>query len=165
MTEEQPSSSFELLDTQIQRWIWGEGWTELRDAQERAIPAILHAEQDVIIAAATAAGKTEAAFFLILTSMLGDETGLTLYISPLKALINDQFGRLEGLCETLEIPVFPWHGDIGSSVKARFLKKPEGVLLITPESLEAILCNKGFSQIGNAGNSGFSMARGHWFFS
>lgn len=146
MTAEQPSSSFELLDTQIQRWIWGEGWTELRDAQERAIPAILDGKQDIIIAAATAAGKTEAAFFPILTAMLRGETGcgLTVYLSPLKALINDQFGRLTGLCETLEIPVFPWHGDIPSSVKSRFLKKPEGVLLITPESLEAILCNKGF---------------------
>ena len=146
MTEEQPSSSFELLDKQIQRWIWGEGWTELRDAQEQAIPAILNGKQDVIIAAATASGKTEAAFFPILTAMLCDEarSGLTVYISPLKALINDQFNRLTDLCESLEIPVFPWHGDIASSVKSRFLKKPDGVLLITPESLEAILCNKGF---------------------
>lgn len=145
MTQEKPSSSFELLDTQIQRWIWGEGWTELRDAQERAIPAILSEKQDVIIAAATAAGKTEAAFFPILTAMLQGEAGhgLTVYISPLKALINDQFGRLTGLCETLDIPVVPWHGDVPSSVKSRFSKNPEGVLLITPESLEAILCNKG----------------------
>lgn len=143
----QASSSFELLDVQIQRWIWTEGWTELRGVQEQAIPAIIDAKQDVIIAAATAAGKTEAAFFPILTKMLRDETGLglTIYISPLKALINDQFGRLELLCETLEIPVWPWHGDVSSSLKTKFFKKPEGVLLITPESLEAMLCNRGFS--------------------
>jgi ATP-dependent Lhr-like helicase len=141
------SSSFGLLDERIRRWIWAEGWSELREAQERAIPAIVTADHDVIVAAATAAGKTEAAMLPVLTNLLrdSDELGLTLYISPLKALINDQFGRLEPLCESLGIPVWPWHGDISSSSKARFLKHPRGVLLITPESLEAILCNRGFS--------------------
>ncbi len=144
---EPQSSSFELLDERIRRWIWAEGWSELREAQERAIPAIVKADHDVIVAAATAAGKTEAAMLPVLTNLLkdGDGLGLTLYISPLKALINDQFGRLEPLCESLEIPVWPWHGDISSSSKARFLKRSRGVLLITPESLEAILCNRGFS--------------------
>ncbi|MEO8383622.1 MAG: DEAD/DEAH box helicase [Betaproteobacteria bacterium] len=140
------SKSFDLLDERIQRWIWNEGWEELRDAQERAIPAILSGTLDVIIAAATAAGKTEAAFFPILTRLLQkqDDSGLVIYISPLKALINDQFGRMERLCEILEIPVWPWHGDIGATVKAKFSKNPTGVLLITPESLEATLCNRGF---------------------
>ncbi|WP_295751620.1 DEAD/DEAH box helicase [Undibacterium sp.] len=143
---EQDSSSFDILDARIQRWIWAEGWTELRDAQERAIPALVSADHDVIIAAATAAGKTEAAFLPILTNMLGsdEEHGLCLYISPLKALINDQFGRLERLCDSLEIAVWPWHGDISSSSKTRFFKQPSGILLITPESLEAMLCNRGF---------------------
>lgn len=66
-------------------------------------------------------------------------------MSPLKALINDQFGRLERLCAQLEIPVWPWHGDVSASVKTRFLAKRRGVLLITPESLEALLCNRGSS--------------------
>lgn len=143
------SKSFSLLDERIQKWIWEEGWEDLRDAQERAIPAIIDADGDVIIAAATAAGKTEAAFFPILTHLLRqpDDGGLVIYISPLKALINDQFGRLERLCEKLEMPVWPWHGDISASVKAKFSKNPTGVLLITPESLEATLCNRGF-QVG-----------------
>jgi ATP-dependent Lhr-like helicase len=141
------SSAFELLDERIRRWIWAEGWSELREAQERAIPAIVTADHDVIVAAATAAGKTEAAMLPVLTHLLQNDeaTGLVLYVSPLKALINDQFGRLEPLCELLGIPVWPWHGDISSSSKARFLKGPRGVLLITPESLEAMLCNRGFS--------------------
>jgi len=144
MTE--TSSSFHLLDERIQRFIWAEGWEELRDAQEKAIAFILKADRDVIIAAATAAGKTEAAFFPALTHLLRMErSGLIVYISPLKALINDQFGRLERLCENLEIPVWPWHGDISAIVKKRFVAKPYGVLLITPESLEALLCNRGSS--------------------
>lgn len=159
------SSSFLLLDERIQRFIWAEGWESLRDAQEAAIPLILPGERDVIVAAATAAGKTEAAFFPALTHLLQRETpGLIVYISPLKALINDQFGRLERLCELLEIPVWPWHGDISSSSKTRFLTKRQGVLLITPESLEALLCNRGTSVASTfAGASFFVIDELHAF--
>lgn len=144
------SSSFFLLDDRIQRFIWAEGWESLRDAQEAAIPLIVKGDRDVIVAAATAAGKTEAAFLPALTHLLQTERpGLIVYISPLKALINDQFGRLDRLCEQLEVPVWPWHGDISASTKTRFLSERHGVLLITPESLEAILCNRGTS-VGSA---------------
>lgn len=140
------STAFFLLDERIQRFIWEEGWESLRDAQEAAIPHIIKADCDVIIAAATAAGKTEAAFLPALTALLqSDESGLIVYVSPLKALINDQFGRLQRLCDQLEIPVWPWHGDISASTKARFLRQRAGVLLITPESVEALLCNRGTS--------------------
>jgi Lhr-like helicases len=140
----QASTAFGLLDPRIQHWIWELGWTELRDVQEYAIPAILQ-EQDVIIAAATASGKTEAASFPVLTRLLQiqNSQATVLYISPLKALINDQWDRLELLCEKLEIMVTPWHGDISSSKKKRFLNNPSGCVLITPESLEALLMNYG----------------------
>jgi ATP-dependent Lhr-like helicase len=133
------ASNLERLDERLQRWVWQKGWTGLRDAQEAAIPVLLQAEQDVIIAAATASGKTEAAFLPILSKLLsgGEEMGVALYISPLKALINDQWGRLDQLCEELNIPVVPWHGDITATRKRGFMKRPQGVLLITPESLEA----------------------------
>jgi ATP-dependent Lhr-like helicase len=138
------SSSFFLLDKRIQRWIWDSGWDELKDIQEFSIPLILDGQKDVILAAATASGKTEAAFLPILTKMLQEpEIGSVLYISPLKALINDQFGRLELLCEKLEIPVTPWHGDIGATKKKKFLQSQKGVVLITPESLEAMLMLRG----------------------
>jgi ATP-dependent helicase Lhr and Lhr-like helicase len=140
------TSSFHLLDERIQRFIWAEGWESLRDAQEAAIPLIVKGDRDVIVAAATAAGKTEAAFLPALTRLVAsDPPGLIVYISPLKALINDQFGRLDRLCELLEVAVWPWHGDISASTKTRFLSKRQGVLLITPESLEALLCNRGTS--------------------
>jgi ATP-dependent Lhr-like helicase len=141
------SRSFDLLDERIRRWIWREGWTELRDAQERAVPALIDADRDVIVAAATAAGKTEAAFLPILSNLLRDDpcAGSVLYVSPLKALINDQWSRLNNLCESLEIPVVGWHGDVSANRKQRFLKKPRGVLLITPESLEAMFVTRGSS--------------------
>ncbi len=139
------STSFHLLHEKIQRWIWQQGWTELRDAQEAAIKPVLDGKRDVIIAAATASGKTEAAFLPILSRLLNNAAGgeCVIYLSPLKALINDQFGRMEQLCEQLAIPVYPWHGDVSSSRKKAFLRKPTGILLITPESLEALMVRNG----------------------
>ncbi|MHB8094513.1 MAG: DEAD/DEAH box helicase [Candidatus Aminicenantales bacterium] len=141
------STAFFLLNEQIQRWIWQAGWTELRDIQEESIPLIIEGVQDVIISASTASGKTEAVFFPILTQMLAVRTDkpLAIYVSPLKALINDQWGRLDQLCEMLDIPVIPWHGDISQTKKKRFLKTPYGCLLITPESLEGLLIRYGHS--------------------
>jgi ATP-dependent Lhr-like helicase len=104
----------------------------------------------VIIAASTASGKTEAAFLPILTDLTqrNDMPGLAMYVSPLKALINDQWQRLERLAESLEIPVTPWHGDITGTRKSKFLKDPRGCLLITPESIEATLMRHGSSLAG-----------------
>ena len=150
------SAAFHLLDERIQRYLWRERWEALRDVQEQAIPSILSGDRDVVIAAATAEGKTEAAFLPALTHLLKSEVpGLIIYISPLKALINDQFGRLERLCEDLDIPVHPWHGDVTASKKQRFLKEPRGVILITPESLEASLCNRGTSVASTFAHSSF----------
>jgi ATP-dependent Lhr-like helicase len=138
------SRSFDLLDERIQKWIWKEGWSELKDAQERSIPLIIGADRDVIIAAATASGKTEAAMLPVLTHLLKrSDPGFILYVSPLKALINDQWGRLTRLCETLDMPVVPWHGDVAASKKKKFFENAKGIVLITPESLEALVMNKG----------------------
>src|SRR5262245_31868453 len=101
------TSAFGRLHERIQRWIWDQQWKELRDLQELAVAPILAGESDVILAAATASGKTEAAFLPICSRIL-DSNGAgvrALYVSPLKALINDQFRRLEQLCERVEIPV------------------------------------------------------------
>jgi ATP-dependent Lhr-like helicase len=139
------SDTFHLLHPAVQRWVYEQGWTELRDAQEKAAAPILEGSLDVIIAAATASGKTEAAFLPICSRLLSPENSgaCVLYVSPLKALINDQSDRMERLCKTLEIGVHPWHGDISQSRKREFLKQPKGILLITPESLEAIFVNRG----------------------
>lgn len=144
------SPSFERLHPDVQQWVWAQGWTALRDAQEWAISALVDADRDVIIAASTAAGKTEAAFLPILTNLMEhqDPAGAVLYISPLKALINDQWDRLSRLCEQLDLPVIAWHGDVSASKKHKFLKSPKGVLLITPESLEALFVNRGSSLMG-----------------
>jgi ATP-dependent Lhr-like helicase len=140
------SSGFQRLHSQVQRWIWQQGWTQLRDIQEQAIAPILE-NQDVIIAAATASGKTEAAFLPIFSQLLQTQPrphGIeVLYLSPLKALINDQQERLSDLGDRLEIPVHPWHGDVSTTRKQKVLQVPSGILLMTPESLEALFIRRG----------------------
>ena len=147
-TDRNSSSSFDLLHVGVRRWIWKQGWESLRDIQEESVPVILDGGTDVIVAAATASGKTEAAFLPIVSRIASDGSvpggGFeAIYVSPLRALINDQFRRIEGLCEELEIPVVKWHGDVSAAVKARARKAPQGIMLTTPESLEAILCRRG----------------------
>ncbi|MFD2053660.1 DEAD/DEAH box helicase [Mesorhizobium calcicola] len=137
-------SGFDKLHETIRRWIWEQRWEELRDVQDKAIAAMLNGENDVLIAAATAAGKTEAAFLPILTKVADRKEGgfSVLYVSPLKALINDQFRRLDDLCERMEIDVVRWHGDAPQSAKQRARRDPRGLVLITPESIEAMLLRR-----------------------
>lgn len=139
------SASFDLLDERVRRWIWRQGWTSLKDIQENAIPVVLTGNSDVIISASTAGGKTEAAFLPILTSILqnGKSFGYqVLYVSPLKALINDQYRRLSDMTSEMGVDVIPWHGDINVARKTRSLKNPNGIIIITPESLESFLINR-----------------------
>jgi len=142
------SAAFYRLDPRVQKWIWQQDWKTLRDIQENSIVPVLEKEHDIIISAATAGGKTEAAFLPIFTDAINKKSisGVhTLAICPLKALINDQTRRMESLGELTEVMVTPWHGDVAESHKSTLLKKPQGILLITPESLESILVNKSSS--------------------
>ena len=138
------SSSFELLHKAVQKWVWSQGWTALRDIQENSIPPVLRRDTDVIISASTAGGKTEAAFMPILSHILSNPSlGFdVLYVSPLKALINDQHRRLVDMTSGTNVNVTPWHGDIDASRKNHALKNPSGILIITPESLESFLINR-----------------------
>lgn len=128
----------------IQEHIYRNGWEQLRDIQVSAIDAILNSDAHVILAAGTASGKTEAAFLPVLTHL--DKRPSTsigaLYIGPTKALINDQFFRLQELLIEANIPVMAWHGDISANRKRKLLKNPKGILQITPESLESLLINR-----------------------
>lgn len=137
-------SAFSLLHPAIQRELYRMGWKSLREIQTQAIRGLLQGSGHLIVTASTAGGKTEAAFLPILSSIVDAPAGgvRALYIGPLKALINDQFRRLEELCERAEIPVHRWHGDVGQAARKAFLAAPAGVLLITPESLEAMFVNR-----------------------
>ena len=132
--------AYKELDIRIQKWIFKQGWPNLREIQSKAVKPILAADKDVLISASTAAGKTEAFFFPACTTIADQENGFgILYISPLKALINDQYRRLEELGDMLDMQITPWHGDSLRSKKKKAKVDPSGILLITPESLESLL--------------------------
>lgn len=128
----------------IQDFIYRNDWQALRAIQVAAADAIFNTDDHLLLCASTASGKTEAAFFPILTLFYEDPPRSVgaIYIGPLKALINDQFLRLNDLCAEADIPVWHWHGDVPASHKNKLLKHPSGILQITPESLEALLLHK-----------------------
>lgn len=138
------SDAFNRLAPFIQEYIYDHNWTELRPVQTAACQVIFDTDAHLLIAAATAAGKTEAAFLPVLTVLHNNpsKTIGALYIGPIKALINDQFERLNGLLKSADVPVYHWHGDVAQSRKNKLLQNPQGILQITPESLESLLVNK-----------------------
>ena len=138
--------SFDLLSEPIRKFIRDKGWEQLRPIQNAAISKILGSDENFILASRTASGKTEAAFLPILSKVNFNDSGVqVLYISPLIALINDQFYRVEELCKNLDVTVTKWHGEANKTLKDRLIKQPTGIVLITPESLEAMFVNKPFN--------------------
>ncbi len=128
----------------IRDYIYSRGWRELHAVQIAAAEVIFETDKNLLLTSSTASGKTEAAFFPIISELYENEPQSigALYIAPLKSLINDQFSRLDELLDLTGIPVFHWHGDVAQSHKAKLLKNPRGILQITPESLESMLMNR-----------------------
>ncbi|MDR0402580.1 MAG: DEAD/DEAH box helicase [Treponema sp.] len=143
----------------IREYIYSQKWSAMRRIQEAAVHEVFDGTGHILIASGTASGKTEAAF-LPLLSILANAAGpnttdagkpgpkpLVLCVSPLKALINDQYERLGKIIAGENIGLWRWHGDAPENHKKRFLADPGGILLITPEALEALLLR----QAGNIG--------------
>ena len=137
-------SNFHMLCEPLKEKIINKlGWKELTPVQEMTIPEIINGKNSIILAP-TAGGKTEAAFFPILhTIHIEDIIGTSvIYVSPIKALLNNQEERLKKLSSFVYGSVFKWHGDVESNEKIKSFKQPPNILMITPESLEVILMNK-----------------------
>ena len=135
---------FARLAPFIQDYIYKSKWEFLHANQVAACEVIFDSDANLLLSSGTASGKTEAVFLPVLTQIYDDPPSSVgvLYISPLKALINDQFKRLEHLLLDSNIIVTKWHGDASQTQKNNLIKKPEGLLQITPESLESLITNK-----------------------
>jgi len=122
-------TTFGRLAPFIQEYIYTHNWDELREVQIEACNVIFDTDKHLLLASGTASGKTEAAFLPVLTDIYNNpsSTIAVLYIAPIKALINDQFMRLNDLLKEADIPVWHWHGDVSPSQKKRMLKNPTGV--------------------------------------
>lgn len=139
-------SAFDRLSGALQHQIVSRlGFASLRPVQEQAIDAILAGDNCVVLAP-TAGGKTEAAFFPIF-SLMDDQAWSPvscLYLSPIRALLNNQEDRLGRYADLVGRRVFKWHGDVSSSARTKFLREPADLMLTTPESLEAMLISSKF---------------------
>lgn len=136
--------SFDRLHPGLQHHIVNTlGWDDLRPLQQQALGPLLDGDHALLLAP-TAGGKTEAAFFPLLSRMLSESWGgLSLvYVCPLRALINNLEIRLRGYCELVGRRVGLWHGDIGPGVRRRIVEDPPDCLLVTPESLEVMLISR-----------------------
>ena len=145
------STANELLDSRMKAFLSNRlKWKRLNSIQNQAIP-IIKEKNDTLVISPTASGKTEAVFIPIFDDILINhlEPVSVIYISPLKALINDMNGRIELWCDYFNLEVTKWHGDVPGNKKKSFIKNPTDILLITPESLEVILMNKSFHEKEN----------------
>jgi len=134
-------SGFESLRPALQYQIVNTlGWQSLRPVQERTIEAVL-AGRNCVVLAPTAGGKTEASFFPVLSRMDAEDWRpvSALYLSPIRALLNNQEDRVARLAGLLGRRAFKWHGDVTPSRRKTFVREPADILLTTPESLEAMM--------------------------
>ena len=138
------SEIFERFPPFVREFIYAHGWESLREVQVAAAESIFGTDNNLLLTTSTASGKTEAAFFPILSDLYENPPASVgvLYIAPLKSLINDQFWRIEELMRESGIPVTHWHGDVAQSHKKKLLERPRGILQVTPESLESMLINR-----------------------
>ena len=135
---------FERFPDFVREFIFAHRWESLRGVQVAAARTLFLTGHHLLLTSSTASGKTEAAFFPLLSELYENPPMSVgaLYVCPLKSLINDQFGRMEELLDLSGIPVTRWHGDVAQSHKKKLLEKPRGILQITPESLEAMLMSR-----------------------
>lgn len=110
---------------------------ELREVQRRAIPPI-RSGRNVLVASATASGKTEAILApLIARTLEKSPSGVprvrVLLIAPTRALVNDLTARIEGPLNRLGVTCGRQTSDHRDKGKAPF------VLVTTPESFDSML--------------------------
>lgn len=153
-------SMFDCFAPPIKEAIYTAGWHKLNAMQEKAAHELLEGTSHLLISSGTASGKTEAAFYPLLSLLYHDEIqqkqgnhwaenapsdksaspGISaLYIAPTKALINDQHARLAEICSACGQRLTAWHGESSRSKKDTVLAAPAGIVQITPESLESLL--------------------------
>lgn len=134
-------TAFDRLSSALQYQIVNTlGYRGLRPVQEASIGPLLDG-QNAVVLAPTAGGKTESAFFPLLSSMDTEDWKAVsvIYLSPIRALLNNQEERVKKLAGLVGRRAFKWHGDTGPGERKRFASDPTDILLTTPESLEAML--------------------------
>ena len=134
------ADTFSLLSRKLRSSV---GFESPTSVQKKALPLILN-EENVLITAPTGSGKTEAAFLPVLDLYLkkpSEGIGI-LYITPLKALNRDIILRIERLADSVGLRAEVRHGDTSQSVRRKQTLDPPDIMILTPETLQAVMCGK-----------------------
>ncbi|MCH4815095.1 MAG: DEAD/DEAH box helicase [Saccharolobus sp.] len=125
------------LDQRLRKLIEEKKWIKLTRVQEMSYEPITNGYNTLIIAP-TGYGKTEAAMFPILNRMLKEDVKpvTVIYITPLKALINDLLYRIDWWASRLGFLVNRKHGEVPQKEKNLRLKRIPHIIVTTPEGLE-----------------------------
>ena len=137
-------TAFDRLHPALQHHIVNSlGWRDLREVQSLSIEAYFSGA-NLVILAPTAGGKTESVFFPVISQMLDESwPGISiLYVSPIKALLNNQQERLDKYMRLVGRTAALWHGDTPKGEKRRIISEQPDCLLTTPESLEVMLVSQ-----------------------
>lgn len=154
-TEHTTNEILGMISPALARFAQDQGWEDLTPAQKAFIPAATGSDDNLIIMAPTGGGKLYAVLFAVLTK--AGERLMVWYIAPTKALLNDIFERTKLPCDEdyCDFRVALFHGDAPQSGKSSFLADPNGIIDITPESIESMFTNKPevlYNLVGNAGD-------------
>ncbi len=136
------SSVFDLLAKPLADAVKERGFEKPTEAQEKAIPPILEGK-NVLLISPTASGKTESAILPILTRLVAEPEkapGIKiLYITPLRALNRDLLDRIAWWAGQVGFKAAVRHGDTDTKERVNQSRSPPDILIITPETLQAIL--------------------------
>lgn len=126
-----------MIDERLIMLVKEKGWASLNELQLKSIEIVKRGD-NVLITAPTGSGKTEAALLPILDEMLktNPEPVSLLYITPMRALINDVFNRIKWWADKLGLTIARKHGEVSQREKNMRNKVKPQILVLTPESLK-----------------------------
>jgi ATP-dependent Lhr-like helicase len=137
--------AFKKLSPKLQKTLKERGFVEATLPQELGIPEIL-AGRNVLVIAETGSGKTESValpvFDMWLNSKEKPKPYSILYITPLKSLNRDLLERFLWWGKQLGMDISVRHGDTSQYERRKQVEFPDDMLIVTPETLQAILPGK-----------------------
>ncbi len=129
------------IPTRLKEYLQNRGIITLYKFQEDSFNAIENGE-NLVIAAPTGQGKTEAFILPIIRRLLltvresFENPGVrALLVYPTKALARDQYDKIKRMCATSNLTVSIFDGDVAQNTRERIYNSPPDIMLTNPDVL------------------------------